>query len=58
MGRGRAHLGFAHDFAVGPDPDDEDELFALGFLVVRVAHADVGEGGLDGYVENIYMDQV
>ena len=42
------HLGLAHDLAVGADPDDKDELLALGLLVVRVLHADIRVRRLPG----------
>ena len=41
LGSRETHLRFAHDLAVGPDPDDQDELLALGLLVVRVLYARV-----------------
>lgn len=43
--RGR-YLGFPHDLAPRPYPDDEDELLAFRLLVVRVLHADIREGCL------------
>ena len=39
-------LGFPHDFGSFADPDNQDELFPLGFLVIGVAHTSVSKGGL------------
>ena len=35
------HLSFAHDLAVGADPDDEDELLPGRLLIVGVLHAHI-----------------
>jgi len=37
----RSNLGFSHDLAPRPDPDDENEFFAYGLLVVGVRYAGV-----------------
>ena len=39
-------LGFPHDFGIFANPDNQDELFPLGFLVIGVAHTSVSIGGL------------
>ena len=40
------HLGFPHDFGIFPNPNDQHELFPLGFLVIGVAHTSVPKRGL------------
>lgn len=40
----RTRLGFPHDFGILADPDNQNELFSLGFLVIGVAHAGVSKG--------------
>ena len=40
------YLGFAHDLAVGADPDDEDELLPDRLLIVGVLYAHVPVGRL------------
>ena len=39
-------LGFPHDFGIFANPDNQDELFPLGFLVIGVAHTGVSKGCL------------
>jgi len=39
-------LGLPHDFGVFANPDDQNELFPLGLLVVGEAHTSVSIRGL------------
>ena len=36
-------LGFPHDFGIFTDPNNQNELFSLGFLIIGVAHTSVSE---------------